>query len=282
VKKENVLITGTSSGFGFLTTLTLAKKGYHVIATMRDIKKKTSLLEEAKKNGVFDSIDIVSLDVTDEKQIQKVVEYVSTTYGSLDILINNAGYCTGGITETIPLSSFKEQFDTNFFGVIAVTKAFLPFMRKQRKGKIINIGSVSGSFGFPAMAPYVSSKFALRGYSESLRLELLPFNIFVSLVEPGSYQTNIWEKGLENVQLSVESDYQHLVNNVFKEATNAKENGNNPLEVAEKLAFICSVKKPAFYYAIGKETKRLVGLKKWIPWSLLEKIITYKLTRKKD
>lgn len=282
MKKENVLITGTSSGFGFLTTITLAKKGYHVIATMRNIEKKTSLLEEAKKNGVEDSIDIVCLDVTKENQINEVVRYITTTYSSLDILINNAGYCIGGITETLSLSSFKEQFDTNFFGVVALTKACLPLMRKQRKGKIIHIGSVSGSFGFPAMAPYVSSKFALHGYSEALRLELLPLGIFVTLIEPGSYQTKIWEKGLENVQTTVESAYQPILTNIFKYASRAKENSNNPQKVAQKITHICSCKKPSFYYAVGNETKGLLWCKKWIPWFLIEKIIAYKLTRKKD
>jgi NAD(P)-dependent dehydrogenase (short-subunit alcohol dehydrogenase family) len=192
--KKTVLVTGSSSGFGFLTALEFAKNGYEVIAAVRNAQKGTKLIEEAKKIGVQKQIVLEILDVTCTKSIAYLRERIEGK-GQLDILVNNAGYAGAGFAEEITLQEYREQMETNFFGAIAVTQAFLPLMRSNGCGKIIMMSSISGKMGFPGLSPYVSSKFALEGWSESLRLELLPFSIYVTLVEPGSYKTNIWTDG---------------------------------------------------------------------------------------
>ena len=123
-------------------------------------------------------------------------------FGKVDVLINNAGYAGAGFVEEVSMEEYRKQFETNVFGVLAVTKAFLPLMRKQGQGCIINISSISGKVAFPGLSPYIASKHAIEGWSESLRLEMQPFGVKVVLIEPGSYKTNIWSTGK---QVAVES-----------------------------------------------------------------------------
>ncbi|GAA3324660.1 hypothetical protein GCM10020331_053430 [Ectobacillus funiculus] len=147
-----------------------------------------------------DRIHIIQLDVTDSSAAAAVITDIIRCYGQIDLLVNNAGYAAGGFTEELAAEQWRQQFEVNFFGLVTVTKAVLPSMRERRSGKIINISSISGRIGFPSMGPYVSSKFAVEGFSESLRLEMLRYGVYVVLIEPGSYRTDIWSKGLESVK----------------------------------------------------------------------------------
>ena len=194
MEKKVVLITGANSGFGKWMALEFAKANYTVIASMRDRNKSKPLIDIATKMGVMSNIEIIILDITSDKSVENLTLYLQE-FGRVDLLINNAGYAGAGFSEEIPIQEYQLQMDTNFFGTIRVTQAVLPFMRKQGQGMIINMSSISGEIGFPGMSPYVSSKFALEGWSESLRLELAPFSIPVILIEPGSFQTNIWTTG---------------------------------------------------------------------------------------
>ncbi|MEB1807327.1 MAG: SDR family oxidoreductase [Bacillaceae bacterium] len=275
--KEIVLITGTNSGFGYLSTLDLASQGYTVIATMRDLSKQTTLLQEAEQRKLTDRIEILPLDVTDPHQIEHVRQHVENRYGKIDILINNAGFSAGGITELLDLEEWKAQFDTNLFGVIAVTKAFLPMMREKRNGKIINIGSVSGHVGFPGLGPYVSSKFALSGFSESLRLELLPFGIQVSIVEPGSYKTEIWEKSLSKIDPNIDGDYDAFMKKVYSVAKKTGERADDPNEVVKVIANICRSKKTKFRYPVGKGIRATIFIKNLLPWAWFESMVQKKM-----
>ncbi|WP_209124947.1 SDR family oxidoreductase [Alkalihalobacillus sp. BA299] len=276
--KEIVLITGTNSGFGYLATIELASKGYFVIATMRDVSKKQDLLKEAKQRKLTELIEVFPLDVTNEQQIEDVKQHMKERYGRIDILINNAGYSVGGMTELLEVEEWKKQFETNLFGVIAVTKAFLPMMREKRKGKIINIGSISGRVGFPGLGPYVSSKFALAGYSESLRLELLPFNISVSLLEPGSYKTDIWEKALGKMNLATVSEYDIYMKKIYAEAKRSGEQAADPNEVVQVILNICKSNKPKFRYPIGKGIRSIIFIKNILPWSFIESLVQRKMS----
>lgn len=278
MKKQLALITGASSGFGLLTAIELAKAGVFVIATIKEIGEKNFLLAEARKHRVEENIEILPLDVTDYEEIEKVKEYVFSAYKSIDFLINNAGYSAGGAAEDLLMEDYKNQFETNVFGSIAVTKAFIPFMRTNRKGKIINIGSVSGSFALPGLTPYASSKYALRGFSEALRLELLPFNVFVCLIEPGSFKTGIWEKGLNEMDIQVHKDYKKMMEMAYQGSAYAKDHSEDPIIVARLIKKICFDKKPAFYHPIGKGIKTMLFLKKLLPWSFIENGIKKKLT----
>ncbi|WP_078595852.1 SDR family oxidoreductase [Evansella clarkii] len=279
--KKIALITGTSTGLGFHTALKLAENGYTVVAAMRNTEKKQRLEDEAARLRIEKNIDIVKMDVTEQSEITAIQKYVQDKYGKLDVLINNAGYSLGGVTEHLDTADWKGQFNTNLFGAVAVTKAFLPLMRKNGKGKIINIGSISGRFGFPGLGPYAASKFALEGFSESLRLELLNFNISVSIIEAGSYKTKIWEKGMGGVNTEEENEYSTLIRNLHKAAGNSAEGAAEPGEVAELILKICRTAKPKLRYQTGKGIRTATFLKGILPWSFFERLILRKIYSKK-
>ncbi|SER70602.1 NADP-dependent 3-hydroxy acid dehydrogenase YdfG [Gracilibacillus ureilyticus] len=276
-----VLITGTNSGFGLLTVLEFLKKGYRVIATMRDVKNKDELVEKVENSGFIDRLDILQLDVTKKEEIQSVKNELIKRYGKIDILINNAGYSQGGFVSDLTVEQWQNQFNVNVHGVLRVTKTMLPLLREAGKAHIVNISSVSGSLGFPGLSPYCASKFAIEGFSESLRLELLKENIYVSLVQPASYQTKIWEKGLASIQWKqLEED--ELKQAVLSYAAESAKSKADPLEVARLITKICEKKRPGFRYPVGKGAKLLSLAKRCLPWRLLEKIIISRLLSGKN
>ncbi|NMD71135.1 SDR family oxidoreductase [Bacillus sp. DNRA2] len=266
------IITGASSGFGLLSAIELAKQEFQVVATMRDLKKADSLLELANQAGVVKRIHLHCLDVTSIESIQQFSEYLPR-FKTIDVLVNNAGYALGGFSEEISIDQYRQQFETNFFGVISVTNVVLPIMRTQGHGKIINMSSISGKIGFPGMSPYVASKHALEGYSESLRLELKPFGIDVVLIEPGSYSTNIWSI-IDTIPVNQDSPYHEYLNRILNQVNTGKAKHGNPLDVAKLVAEIASMQKsPKLRYPIGKGVKLNIILKSLLPWRTLENII---------
>jgi NAD(P)-dependent dehydrogenase (short-subunit alcohol dehydrogenase family) len=166
------IVTGSSSGIGFETSLLLARNGFYTYATIRnpDKSKKEGMINVANRDRL--PLQVIPLDVTDDKSVKEAVDRIATEQGKIDVLVNNAGYLLLGPLEELSIEEFKEQFETNFFGVIRVTQAVLPIMRRQRQGTIVNIISIAGRIGFPLSSPYVSSKFALEGLSESIGYEL--------------------------------------------------------------------------------------------------------------
>ncbi|MFA9557007.1 SDR family oxidoreductase [Evansella sp. AB-rgal1] len=278
MRQEIVFITGCSSGFGLLATLKLANKNFFVIATMRDIHNQSLLMELAREMGIEDNIKVLQLDVTKQEQIADIVSLIKVKYGRIDILINNAGECLGGISELLSLEKWKMQFETNFFSVVSITNAFLPLMREQKKGKIINIGSISGIIGLPGLGAYAASKFALEGYSESLRYELLPFNIYVSIVEAGSFNTNIWSKSFNTIDGSlVTSEYDSFIKKIFEHAKEAAQQSEDPSLVISLITSICSKNKPRLRYPIGKGVRFVSVIKNIIPSFIIERVIRKKL-----
>ena len=195
---KNVLITGASNGFGYLTALTLARKGYKVWATMRDSngknkEKREALVSIANSENI--AISIADLDVTSDASVSAVVEQITKEDGGIDVLVNNAGVMYVGITEAYSLQQVEEQFNTNFFGVIRTSKAFLPLLKESSDGLIINISSLAGRLVFPYFGVYCASKFALEAYSESLKYELKPLNVDVTIIEPGPYPSGLLYSG---------------------------------------------------------------------------------------
>jgi NAD(P)-dependent dehydrogenase (short-subunit alcohol dehydrogenase family) len=273
------VITGASSGFGMLTSLEFAKQGFKVIATMRNIEKAKLLLEEARNLGCLEFIQIHELDVTSEES----VKYFSTLLnelGRIDVLVNNAGYAGAGFVEEIPIEEYRKQFDTNVFGVMMVTQACLPIMRKQGKGNIINVSSISGLIGFPGISPYVASKHALEGWSECLRLEMKPFGIYVSLIEPGSFKTNIWSTGKQITEKSLEEDspYFPYMRKLETHIKNGESQFGDPIEVAIKIVEIAQEQDPNLRYPIGKGVKLSLLLKKTLNWKSWERLFLKRLT----
>jgi NAD(P)-dependent dehydrogenase (short-subunit alcohol dehydrogenase family) len=273
---KNAIVTGSSSGFGKLIAIELARSGFNVIATMRDLQKADSLLELAKAAKLNEFIHVYPLDVTSDASINEFKAYINEL-DSVDLLVNNAGYAKGGFCEELPLDEYRAQFETNFFGAVAIAQSIIPAMRKQGSGKIINMSSISGRFGFPGLSAYVSSKHALEGFSESLRLELKPFGIDVILVEPGSYKTNIWSS-IENIQLELQSPYKSSMAAILKEVKNGEAYYGDPQEVAMLVSKIASAGgKIQLRHPIGKGVSKTILFKNLLPWRVIEKIVTKKL-----
>jgi NAD(P)-dependent dehydrogenase (short-subunit alcohol dehydrogenase family) len=180
-----LFITGVSSGLGRAFATEALAAGHRVVGTLRDEAARAQF-EALKPGSSFGKI----LDVTDEASIPRVVEEIESQIGPIDVLINNAGYGHEGTVEESPMSELRRQFEVNVFGVVAVTKAVLPFMRQRRRGHIINVTSMGGLMTMPGVAYYHGSKFALEGISGSLGKEVKPFGIFVTAVEPGGFRTD--------------------------------------------------------------------------------------------
>lgn len=279
MKNQQVaLVTGSSSGFGLLTSIALAKAGFQVISTMRDLSRSDQLIIRAKEMGVENNIQLHQLDVTSEQSIIKLIDLIENI-GQIDILVNNAGYAGAGFAEEIPVNEYRLQFETNVFGVIAVTQAILPLMRSRGKGKIINISSISGRIGFPGLSPYISSKHALEGWSESLRLEMKPFGVDVVLVEPGSYQTNIWTSGKQVTEKSRsgQSPYHQTMLKIENHLNKNMKNFGDPAEVANLIVNIAKKDKTKLRYPVGKGVGLTVFLKNLMPWRLWEKLFLKQL-----
>ena len=274
MNKKIAVITGASSGFGLLTTLELVKKDYLVIATIRNLNKQENLISQATQLNLQQNIKIQQLDVTDQNSIHNFQLFLKEI-NRVDLLINNAGYANGGFVEEIPVPEYRKQFETNLFGAISITQLVLPYMREQKNGKIINISSISGQVGFPGLSPYVSSKYALEGWSESRRLEVQPFGIDVALVEQGSYNTNIWEVGkqLATNQSDTISPYKDYMDKIQKHMNSGSDTFGNPIDVAHKIVKIAESKHTNLRYPIGKGVKFMILAKKILPWRLWEYLV---------
>ncbi|WP_010277446.1 SDR family oxidoreductase [Paenibacillus senegalensis] len=269
-RKGVALVTGSSSGFGLQTVIALASKGYEVAATMRNLGAKAELLQEAQSRGLAERVHCYQLDVTDTAAMKPVVEQVERQLGPLDVLVNNAGYAAGGSVEDVPMSEWRAQFETNVFGVMELTKLVVPSMRERGRGMIINVSSVSGRIGFPGYGPYAASKFALEGFSEALRLELLPFGVYVVLLEPGAYRTAIWQKGFDRIFTREGSPYQAMMNSILQYSRSMAEQAPHPSEVAEKIAELAEASYPRLRYPMGKGSRMLLFLRQIVPWKWYE------------
>jgi NAD(P)-dependent dehydrogenase (short-subunit alcohol dehydrogenase family) len=271
MSRKTAIVTGSSSGFGLLCAIELAKNGFQVIATMRNVNKAETLFKTAKEHNLMELIDVRQLDVTSTKSIHDLKKYLFEL-NSIDVLVNNAGLAVGGFCEELSIEEYRAQFETNFFGVIAVTQMVLPFMRDYGRGKIINMSSISGQMGFPGLSAYTSSKYALEGFSESLRLELKPFGIDVMLVEPGSYATNIWSS-IDSLNIDQESPYRSYMTAILNEIESGKTAHGDPLDVAKLVAQIATqTKSPDLRYPIGKGVKKNLFFKKILPWKMIESV----------
>jgi NAD(P)-dependent dehydrogenase (short-subunit alcohol dehydrogenase family) len=192
-----VLITGASTGFGRDAAETLARRGHHVFATMRDVNGRNAehreSLERLARSEAL-RLKVLELDVTDEASVQNAILQALEQGGRLDVVINNAGFANLGVTEAYTPEQFHQIFDVNLYGVVRVNRAVLPSMREQRSGLLIHVSSAAGRVVVPALGPYCASKFALEALADAYRFELHPFGIESVLVEPGIYRTPIFDR----------------------------------------------------------------------------------------
>jgi NAD(P)-dependent dehydrogenase (short-subunit alcohol dehydrogenase family) len=267
------VLTGASSGFGLLTSVELAKAGFRVIASMRDPGKRERLVQAAAAAQVSDRIDVRALDVTQVDAIPEFVDSVIRDYGRIDVLVNNAGFAVGGFAEDIRLEELRLQFETNFFGAVAMTKAVLPIMRQQRSGHIIQVSSISGLQGAISVSSYSASKHALEGWSESLRLEVNSLGIKVVLVEPGAFDTGVWTSGAVMGQEAKKKTSPNFQRSLRMREVIATIPKADPIAVARTIVAIARNPSPKLRYLIGRDAKMQLAMKRILPWKWYEKII---------
>jgi len=254
------IVTGSSSGIGFETSLALAREGYFTYATMRDTTKSNKIKEIAQKENL--KINVLELDVDDEKSVKSAIAQILDQKQRIDVLVNNAGWGLWGCVEDVSVDEFKEQFETNFFSIIRLIQEVAPTMRKQGSGTIVNVSSVVGRIGFPASPAYISSKFALEGLSESLRFEFAPFGIDVIIIEPGVIKTDF----MKNMKMAKKSEldtvYKDITTKVVSGVKMMVEMGTPPKEVANTIVKAIKDKKPLPRYVVGNDALMFLEAKK--------------------
>ena len=248
---STVLITGTSTGIGKATAEVLAAKGWRVFATMRNLDKKGPLEAALKEAGVEQQVTIERLDVNDAASIEAAVASVfAQTGNALDAVVHNAGVAVAGAHEDLPDADIRRVMETNFFGVLTLTRLLLPTFRAQRRGRIVLVSSQAAFAGQPSNSIYCASKWALEGWAESIAYELDGFGIDVVLVEPGPYQTEIW-RSTPRV-LPEGGAYTPWLRKVFRGADrHADANARDPKEVADVIVGALEASRPKFRYPVG-------------------------------
>ena len=260
--KQVALITGCSSGIGYETSILLAKNGFRTYATMRNTDKGDKLNEIAEKENL--DLKIIKLDVTDDYSIQNAIKEIVQETNRIDVLVNNAGNNIAGAVEDLSIEEFKEQFETNFFGLIRVTKVVLPIMRKQNNGIIVNLSSIAGKMAIPLNSAYVSSKFAVEGFSESIRYELEDLGIKVILIEPGVIKSNFYEniKMSKNSLMDPKSAYQPITQKIFEAFLPMLEYAFPTKIVADVILEAVNSDNPNIRYAVGDDAKSIIEARK--------------------
>ena len=264
----SVLITGASTGIGQSTAMRLAEQGWRVFAGVRD------------PAGVqVGGAEVVELDVTSSDSISRALAHVrERTGGRLDALVNNAGIPVAGAVETIPVEDFRALIETNLIGAFAVTKAFLPLVRGAR-GRIVFVGSLGGRVAFPYASAYHASKFGIEGLAESLRSEMRPLGVGVSVIEPATMATEIWGKGREQLS-AVRASLTPEQREVYGEAlegfdqtlASADEDGEDPGEVAETIEKALTAKSPDDRYLVGRGARAVTLLEPLLPSAVFDRV----------
>jgi short-subunit dehydrogenase len=260
--KQVAIITGCSSGIGYETSILLAKNGFKTYATMRNVEKGDKLKDIAEKENL--DLKIIKLDVTDDYSIKNAINEIIQETTRIDILVNNAGNNIAGTVEDLSIEEFKEQFETNFFGLVRVTKAVLPIMRNQNSGIILNLSSIVGKMAIPLNSAYTSSKFAVEGFSESVRYELEDFGIKVILIEPGVIKSNFYEniKMSKNSLADPKSPYQPITQKIFEAFLSMIQYAFPAKIVADVILEAITSDNPKIRYAVGDDAKSITEAKK--------------------
>ena len=232
------LITGTSSGIGLATAVSLARRGHKVIATMRNLEGAAELQKIISTEHL--PIIVADLDVNDHASVERSIGRALAENGRIDVLVNNAGLGLGGSVEELPLDVFREVMETNYFGALRCIKAVLPSMRERRHGCIVNVTSIAGRIALPPQAAYAASKWALEALSECLAQEMRAFNVRVAIVEPGVIATPIFSKARP---LPADSPYPHARR--------------------QRALFAASLAQPTSPYVVGEKICQIVDSDSW-------------------
>ena len=308
MEKQNIaLVTSSSTGIGFETSLLLARNGFYTYATMRDTRKSDNIEKIAKNENL--PLKVLLMDVDNDDSVKNAIYKILDEKKKIEILVNNAGYGLFGALEEISMDEAKKQFETNLFGAMRTIKEILPTMRKQKNGIIINVTSLAGVVGIPAECIYVSTKFALEGLSESISYELQPFGIKVIIIEPGVVNTNF----VPNIKFSNKTDdkllqtlmkqeekseinysnndikkknssyYSNTIDTFLSHYFSAMNNAPSPKEVAtvilEAIKNASNSSEYLFRHTVGEDAKTFAQAKKNMSDSQLHEFISNKLLR---
>jgi NAD(P)-dependent dehydrogenase (short-subunit alcohol dehydrogenase family) len=245
MSKKVVLITGTNSGFGWLTAKSVAALGHKVYATIRDTEGKNS--DKAKALAQVENITVLDVSLTDETSVKKAIDTIIAKEGTIDVLVNNAGAAMFGVAESSTTDDVQRMFDVNVIAPWRLIKLALPFMRKQAEGLIINVSSGWGRFSVPFSVVYGASKFALEGLSEGLHYELRPLGVDVAIIQPGAFPTEMSQKIQVGSDTSVADDYKAIAdvpNKMFAAIGQIFETTNpDPQDVAEAVVNLINLPK---------------------------------------
>jgi NAD(P)-dependent dehydrogenase (short-subunit alcohol dehydrogenase family) len=254
-----VLITGASSGIGRAIAALFAAEGFEVFGTSRNPHRTEPIA----------GVELVALDVTDAASVTAAVTTVVQRAGRIDILVNNAGFGVIGAAEESSTAQAQDLFDTNFFGLVRVTREVLPYLRAQGSGRIVNVGSVLGFLPAPYAALYAASKHAVEGYSESLDHETRDFGVRVTVVEP-AYTSTSFEANATDVDSPIGS-YAPVREHVRNVLVQSVRTGDDPAVVARVVLKAATSRAPKLRYPAGPMARRLSLLKKFAPTALLDK-----------
>ena len=270
-----VFISGSSSGIGEACALGLDERGYDVFAGVRNEEDGKSLCQRASER-----LQPVIVDITNPEQIKTAFETVRQTLGEKPLvgLINNAGISVGGPLEFVPIDRLRHIFEVNLIGHISVSQLFISLLRKSQ-GRIINVGSVAGIFASPLMGPYCASKYALEAISDVMRRELKPWNIKVSVLEPGIIATKIWEKASNHAEHALKEApeevlhlYGPLIEHVQKHVKDIDKAAQSPQVVVRAVIHALTARRPKTRYLIGPKA-RPQKVMSWLPDRIQDRII---------
>ena len=272
-KINTVLVTGASSGIGRSTSLYLAGKGYTVIATSRSRARLEGLLSEANANGL--AVHGVELDINVDDQVDQVMRQVISDHGTVDALVNNAGYGLWGPVGSLAIDELKAQFETNLFATVRMARAVLPGMLAQGAGKIVNVGSILGRMATPFNGAYASSKFALEGLSESMRAELWPLGVHVAIVEPGVFETDFMRN---QVRASASDDpelpYAPYIQRYHTRHQRYHRLASDPVKVSKVIHKILKSRRPSFRHPVGIEARLGMMAARFLPERLFQTMVS--------
>ena len=265
----NVLITGASSGIGKATALHLARKGYRVAATSRELLRLSELTAAATAESL--TVSPFQLDINDPTEVEKTMPTILEQVGELTGLINNAGYGLWGCLEELTYAEVKAQFDTNLFAALTMSQAVLPHMRARGSGTIINVGSVVGQLPIPAAGAYCASKFALEGLSRVMRMEVAPFGVRIAIIEPGLFRTSFHVNRVFGERVvSTESPYYPYIQNIWKNSSSVQRWAADPTKVAKLIEKVLRAKRTRPSYTVGIDAGLGILARRLVPDGLAE------------
>lgn len=272
---DSVLVTGISSGFGQEIALNLGERGYTVYGTVRDISLRPHLEALAAQRQA--NLRVVQMDITDQASIDAVVTRIVQECGTIYGVVNNAGILLRGYFEDLDEDEIRHLFDTNFYGTLAVTRAVLPHMRRARRGRVVVISSVAGRLGSPSGSAYSACRHAQEGFAESLRQEVQPLGIAISLVEPGITKTETWQKGTASGAgrntANPDSPYFQWFRQAEALFYAAMESSAITVEdVAYAVYRAVSEPRPRWRYLIGRRAKIVVTARRFLPAQLFDRV----------